>query len=544
MPRPKTHATLPSPVLQALPPIPAQIDTRDEFLVEATGQSWQLPPQVGGGLMNFADFLASPDLLAVIQSYLADLLGSLSISHSHNEYKRLKAIDWTPLNASLQRDGALGKADLLGARLDLENRFPDAWSDYWPALRRLYVYAANLGVPGFDRGEALALRRIKYRGKPSIKVILRVAPGARRSEVSKNRNYYDDATMVEIEKSLFRANRLRRQGDLGIKLSALVLTWLAMDYGQRPLTYAKLRESHFLVEATERAKAYFLRLPVCKWRHRLYISETRLRPLNLLVGMLLEELIVENRAARTASGLDSGLDWPLFPLAYGGRGAQQREAAHVPNTDPSLVHHQSSTTLNNKLLKPLFEILQVPDGRGGILVPTFSSFRDTYETNLERRGVPLEERAEAMGQRTTKTTDRYGRRGVEFVADLDAKCGEAHLALVAPFLHLPLATPEDAGEDIPFIDPDTGILLGKHGRCGCPGSPCGMSGSVECYVCEAFRALEDGPHGRILNWMLKKREELTAKGYPERQWRRYDGPILLCSLWIERIDNLREGRTA
>ena len=78
------------------------------------------------------------------------------------------------------------------------------------------------------------------------------------------------------------------------------------------------------------------------------------------------------------------------------------------------------------------------------------------------------------------------------------------------------------GPEVPLFDPETGTLIGASGRCGCPGSPCGLSGTIECYICGDHRYIPEGPHAIVLELMLDRRLKMKKEGKPETQYRRYD----------------------
>jgi hypothetical protein len=204
-----------------------------------------------------------------------------------------------------------------------------------------------------------------------------------------------------------------------------------------------------------------------------------------------------------------------------------------------MIYHRSAACLNTDL-KKVFKAMAVKDSNGKILVPSFYSFRQTKDSNLAAMGTPLEARAHELGQTTIRSTPRYDKRGKEFSAMLDQPMLREKLeAMARPFLEgVTFSDAHDAGVAVPFINPDTGIWEGSPGTCGCPGSPCGLSGSIECYLCGNFHAIAEGPHTKILNFMLDRRLRMKMEGKPESQFTRYDVHIFVVEEVLRRIADM------
>ena len=534
-----------SQVAEALPPIPPLITTRIGFKVDTTGAGWQMPTQFNGYFVNWETYPAGPEILPVVQGYVAFLLENRSEATAIGTVKSLQYVDWKILTEPWIQNGEITLSDVIASRAELEDRLPGVGRKYWGNVRRLYAWAAEMGVPGFSEQVAFRLSHFKSRKRPTLESQSRVAPGVGTSHVSKNRRKYDDITTANIEAALLKAIRNIRSGvaDPRIKLSGIVLTYLALDHGQRPLSLAKMRESHFEVRETEGAICYWLEVPNTKgMRQKDYIYATRLKQLSATWGGLIEDLIAHNRAHRENLGLDNTLDWPLFPIVQTGAGSKEAKRARLPHPDPSMQLHSASRGLDFKL-KRLFAALRISDSEGKVIVPTFYSFRDTFASNLARAGAPLTVRAYELGHTTTQSTPVYDKRGPEFAAMLDQSFLRERLAAIAePFIHgAKFSESKDEGAEVPFIDPDTGLFLGATGRCGCPGTRCGLSGSIECYLCGNFRAMAEGPHARILDFMLDRRAHMQAEGKPENQFTRYDIHIFVVQEILRRIDRMHAG---
>jgi len=530
-----------SSVSAALPSLPPTILTKGGFTVDTTTSIWPMPVQFGVQALKWDRVTACKPLHALSMSFIANVLRQKSEGYASSEFRGVLSLPWGYLNDFWERNGRLGLTEVLAVKADLERRFPGAWTYYWTTFRRLYVWAAKMGVPGFSKDESLLIQKIRLRSRPSLQGMDEVGPGRAKSKSTKNRQVYSDATMTAIQVALLRAERAMRNGDGGFRLAHIVLTYLAMDFGQRGLTYAKLRESPFETREAAGAGTNRPRLPVSTWGDFGDRPETMERSLNDHVGKLISELINYNRVQREILGLDNSLDWPLFPVSQGGNAAEMRKRTAMPHADLSLKLHKMTSSLAGDM-QSLFRKMKVPDGKGGALMPTFYSFRDTLSTNLAIQGVPLAVRASALGQSTTQSTPIYDKRGPEFISQLDQRIGGELEAMAQPFLEGPdfSVSPED-GESVPWIEPETGLYLGRIGRCGCVGSACGgPSGTIECYTCGIFRAVEDGPHEKVLDWMMKTRERLVRVGKPEREYRRYDTHIMVVTEILRRVAEMRK----
>lgn len=564
-----------------LSPIPREIKMRENHFCDTTGMIWRLSPTLGTGIIDWNQIPTTSRMLRVLMGYVAAKLEGRSELTAANEYSRLKAIqDWGLLTGPWDTTGRIELPEVLAVKRHLEVRCGAVGEQYFGTLRRIYGWAADMGVPGFSEEEFEELKRIQINDRPSSRALMDVAPGAPRSKAIKNRKCYTEAEMTLIAARFIRAERMFQEGEtlyrpvkvmeqgaqegkIGVirrnsillrpslvGLSHLVLGWLAWNYGDRPGAFRKLRESHFefyesgevvlgQVRFPENEEVAQITMPESKQRHADYRSIQDPLPLDDHLTRLVPKLIEQNRAQRERLGKDNTLDWPLFPVAQEGRGSFRRRRLALPHDDLAQNEQKAVNTLNT-MLKLLFEVLQVPDGKGGVIVPTFYSFRDGLVTNMVARGVPLEVIA-ALHNKTLRALAPYDKPGISFVKTLD-EVPEFSETAAAFELSEPIREQEVLPEQaLPYFDVD-GTLFGKFGRCGCIGASCPVAynGSMDCYLCPAFRATVEGPHARVFERLWQIRKAMINAELPEREYTRYDNHLKAITGILKRISQMDE----
>jgi len=522
-------------------------------------------------------------MLRVLMGYVASILMGRSEGYAAGEFCHLKAIqDWNLMTDPWERTGRIELAEVLAVRCHLEERLGLVGGEYFHTVKRLYGWAADMGVPGFPEEECDELERIKIKDHVPYVARRDVAPGAPRSKCSSNRQCYTDADMTLIAARYLQAERKIREGKTlyrplegkdfmrnamegrrrvirknnvlvrptMVGLSHLVLGWLAWNYGDRPNAFRKLRESHFElyrsgevvvghVRLSNSAEVAQVNMPESKRQHADYRSVQDPLPLDDNLARLVPKLIEQNRSKREQLGKDNTLDWPLFPVAQEGRGAYCRKRWAIPHKDLAQNEEKTSSGLND-MLKLLFMVLQVPDGKGGVIVPTFYSFRDGVVTNMLARGVPPEVVA-ALHNKKLPALAPYNKPGISFVRTLD-EVPEFSETAMAFELAEPIREREVLPEEIlPYFDVD-GTLFGKFGRCGCIGASCPVAynGSMDCYLCPTFRATVEGPHSRVYERLWLHRKAMIDAGLPEREYKRYDNHLTAITVILKRIRLLEE----
>jgi len=340
---------------------------------------------------------------------------------------------------------------------------------------------------------------------------------------------------------------LLRPSPVGVK--HLVVAWLALRFGDRPDAFRKLRESHFEYFTNEQGEVVLaqIRMPESKIHHAKYQAVQGPLPLGDDLSRMVPELVSANRALRARVGLDNSLDWPLFMVDLEGNHASSRKRTAIPHEDPAKWVEKGANILLRDL-QTLFEALHVPDGNGGVIVPTFYSFRDAFATNLLQRRVPPEVVA-ALHNKQVRSLVPYWKPGVRFVKDqLDRVPEYAKMAayfVPAEPIRADEVEPEAMVPLPPWVGLEDGTKIGATGRCGCVGSPCpiSMNGSVDCYICPKFRAIVEAAHRQVHDALWARREAMIKRGLPEGEYTRYDKHLAAIQIVIMKIQRMEvDGR--
>jgi len=558
----------------ALPTIPARIRSRHGYWIDTTGPIWAMPFQVSGGAIKWDEIKATPAMKRVLMGYIATKIQVHAESTVSVAFHRLSSVKaWDLLTDPWWESGEVLLKDTLAVKRHLEERYGLVSKEYFLEIKRLYRWASGIGVPGFSPEVWDELDRVRDRSIPSFSARLQVAPGAPRSQVTKNRHSYSEIELMTIAAHLLRTEKrwragetlyrpvpppdgpLQRLGHTRIKmiqgvpmmstdigLIHFVIAWLAWNFGDRPLAFAKLRESHF--ESIEAGGVLInqVRMPETKDGQGGLGALQGPVPMEDTLARLVEELIAENRAERKILGMDNGVDWPLLPAATTGPMAVRRSRQLLPHDDLGL-NAQITPRFLIYQLRQLFEVMQVPNAEGNTIIPTFYSFRDGLTTTRLARGMPPMVVAIMGGRKTTRSLHHYNKPGVTMVERMDRLVPQYGL-LARTFQPADPIQPSEipAEAAIPYIDLEESLFIGLVGRCGCVGSGCPMSmnGAVECYVCPAFRAVTDGPHLKVLDTLERRRRGMIQEGLPAKEYERYDQHIVAASEVVKRIQALGE----
>lgn len=563
---------------EVLPPIPATIKVREGYYIDTSGLAWLLPAQISGTIpIEWSRIQTTPTMLRVLMGYVVAKLKGKSESYAATEYRRFSSIkDWSLLTGPWEQNGEIGLVDILAVQRHLQEAYAGVWKDYFGVVKRLYAWAAGKGVPGFTETVRDQLKRVKVGATASFVKRLDVSPGTPRNQATKNREAYDPSTFTLIAAFYHKAEGILRNGkvlycqvrpeETGAKegkrgviykegrlmrpspvgVSHLVVGWLAWRFGDRPDAFRKLRESHFeFIEVDGETVLAQIRMPESKIRHANYKAIQGPVAMGDELARLVPELITKNRALRERLGLDNTLDWPLFMVAQEGAASRLRKL--YPHAHEDLVKNSEAGYMSfYHMLKTLFEALQVPNGRSGVIVPTFYSFRDGFTTNHIQAGTPPEVVAALLGKQVPSLAPYY-KPGVRFTERLDLVPGFTHLAeAFTPEDPIPLAEVEpEALVPLPaYVEIDEAkTKVGATGRCGCigaPSCPITMNGSTDCYLCPAFRAIVEGPHQAVLDALWARREALIRRGLPEAEYMRYDRHLAAIGVVIMKIHRMEE----
>ena len=183
-------------------------------------------------------------------------------------------------------------------------------------------------------------------------------------------------------------------------------------------------------------------------------------------------------------------------------------------------------------------LLVYSDRSHGPITVTARRFRHTFATNLAEAGSSVFTIADALDHSTTTTAGAY----IEATASMRGKIDEALAREMAPTINAFKGTlsSEEAHadtQDLLITDPrfvDNGRPIATCAHHG----PCNLFAPIACYTCPFFRPWIDGPHERVLHFLLEQRERQRQEHHPA-MYTSLDTTILAVTRVIQKCEELR-----
>lgn len=531
--------------------IPAEIRTLSGYLVDTTSSTWLTPPHCTN--FYWDNFKGLGAFSRTLQAFAAALLDGKSEGYATIFNSVCTAVatfgGWQVLATQWVTKGEIDFDTLLQVKEALLRGSPKTGGDDFGMLRRWYKWANGLRVPGFTDETLDRLESIKLGNKVPYFVGQKLVPGASKSRTSKNRRTYTDVDFSRIQAALLRLEARLNSGEIilsngtdisllqkrihvalkerAIGTKHLVMAWLACMFGERPKALCSLRESSFKfyeVDGLQLGTVVFAADIKRNYGKRHKPAERSKLPLNAELIRLVPRLITENRTWANIHGIEPDCDLPLFPIKI--RRGLSPARSTVEDEGKRMTRDSQSISQD---LKAVFRILNVHGSDGSLIIPTFYSHRDGNATRWSR-AMPLESVAEIHGKKGIASLKHYVKPGIRHVSTLDSVPEYTELA---GLLKSPVPTETiDPRARIPspfpyVLDGDGKHRVGVEGGCGCFGSSCPMAfdGTVDCYVCNAFTPVVEGPHDWTLKVLIDKKADMIDRGLPRTEWSRYDRHI-------------------
>ena len=306
--------------------------------------------------------------------------------------------------------------------------------------------------------------------------------------------------------------------------------WLALSTGSNPGQYACLREEDFVEEKLGgQTVAWVIRVPRHKKGHVDPRTEFRERKLHRFVGMILRDLVEQNRALHPPDR-DHGAARPLF----------RRRQPQDTIGDWSW-HLQSSEFTD--LLRRAVKLLRVRSRAGGPLKISTRRFRYSLATRLVNEGASMLAVADALDHSDLQNVPVYFDVHSDIVEHLDRAMALA-LAPRAQALTKIVTSEHDAerggskGSRRLFGDKVREVFE-PIGTCSSH-SFCNVHAPLACYTCHRFQPWLDGPHDIVLDSLLKARARRVDQGLSAKLVAIEDEVIAAVADVIVRIARVRE----
>jgi hypothetical protein len=313
-----------------------------------------------------------------------------------------------------------------------------------------------------------------------------------------------------------------------------VLCWLLMMLGQRATQYAALKVCDIaVVHEKGGAKTYSLRMPRAKTRDSNARGEFKDRVLTPEIGALVAKYAHEVRA-RFVGLLDEPSNAPLFP------------GQKVDGPIVGFEYHQTSAQIRGKIIK-VMRVLEVISERTGDRIHIGPKrFRQTVGTRAAEEGHGELVIAELLDHSDTQSVGVYVRSTPAVVERIDRAVAMQLAPLAQAFAGKLI---DVASEATRYEDPTSLIRApaitgkidaisscGKHGFCG-------FLKPIACYTCNSFEPWLDGPHEKVLAYLIAERERLMAVG-DARIASINDRAILAVAEVIQLCEDSRDERSA
>lgn len=303
---------------------------------------------------------------------------------------------------------------------------------------------------------------------------------------------YGPFTDIELQALQQAINTAYASGEL--RPSTFVMAWLFFATGARPIQLSAMKVKDVHGPQVDGASDYSIDVPSAK-RGDLQRARVRNRPLVKSVG----ELVVQYAAAVSTAfvkKLDDPLEAPLFPAAF-----------HRKPWAPGFEHHRDPHGLSDELRNLLSGLSVISERTGKAMHVTPVRFRRTFGTRAAQEGHGVLVIAELLDHADTQNAGVY----VETRPDIARRIDKAVALELAPiaqaFAGKLIRSEKDAtrfGESSSRIR-DLRIATEPLASCG-QHSFCSMSAPIACYTCESFEPWLDGPHEKLLDFLLVKRE--------------------------------------
>jgi integrase len=287
-----------------------------------------------------------------------------------------------------------------------------------------------------------------------------------------------------------------------IQLDEYVLALLFIALGPRPIQYAAMKVCDFAVASNSSGSTtYIVSVPRAKKREARPRSSFKKRTLIPEIGKVVQEYANEVRN-RYVDILDDPDQAPLFPA---------NESAW--NAPAGFEFHRTSQSLR-EWFKNTMHRLQVRSERtGGPINFNASRFRRTLACRAADEGHGEFVIADLLDHEDTQNVGVYTEATPGMMERIDRAVALRLAPLAQAFAGVIISDESQArraGDPTSRIsDPRSDPSMKPVGNCGQFGF-CGLLAPVACYTCRSFEPWLDGPHDRVLEFLIGERDRLLT----------------------------------
>lgn len=493
-------------------------------VVDGDGWVWALNNVGAKKILDWRSLGLAPVLLEPTVRYFKNLIQNQAPISAYNAFNAIKKIN---NSSEISRAGRLG--DTIGFSFFEEMRAVFGSSDWrLHYVRDWYRFCSDCGYELFSSEVSAELQEKTVGGNRKGHSVLSFDP--------------EEGPLTDLEiTGLLNALNARRHSN-SMSLPEKVALWLCIALGCNPIQFALLREDDVEVIGNGTDRFVQIRVPRMKKRSQQPRQDFRTRKLTGEIGDIVLDLIDWNRARRSADGWSDARH--AFPLFVRERPRQE----HLDGPMTEYARHLYSQEFTHLVSHAVDALGVVSPRTGKRLNVTTRRLRYTFATRLVREGASMRELADALDHTDLQNVRVYFDIKSDIVESLDKSMALALGPVAQAFLGKLVRSDGEAerggdpASQVAVQDAMTGEAFGL-GTCGSH-SFCGLMAPVACYTCSSFQPWLDGPHDRILDDLLAKRDRKLAAGQDGRMVALHDATILAIGDVISRIDHVRTGEAA
>lgn len=408
-----------------------------------------------------------------------------SLHHLQNTYGRALRLFEHKFNATGAPVVEISSIDLLNFRAHLG----EAREWYLGFMTGFFKQWHRLGYAGVTQDAYVLLNQLRLKGNPKGVATTTLDP------------LKGPFTALEHEALLHALNDAYGRNEL--TLGEYVLCWMFFLLGMRPTQYAALKVCDVAqLRASNGQLSYSVRMPRAKTRQGDARGQFKDRLLTPEIGKLVLEYA--RQVERHFAGIiDDPSQAPLFP----------DERAEFPaNAD---AYHLKSGVLGQRFNGALNRLNVVSERTGERIVVRPRRFRTTIGTRAAEEGHGELVIAELLDHADTQNVSVYVRSTPAIVERIDRAVAMQLAPLAQAFAGKLINGPAEATRhDDPASQIRAPGVTGKFeamSSCGKHGF-CGFLKPIACYTCNSFEPWLDGPHEKVLEYLIAERERLMGAG--------------------------------
>ncbi|WP_290594889.1 site-specific integrase [Arenimonas sp. SCN 70-307] len=490
--------------------IPTLLETRDGLSVKTSSERWLLGLNTS---INWERFEPIPQRIVLpVKAYLCHCLQIGSPRSAGNDFARLLA-GFSRIERDALRSlaaGELGMSLFHAFKAALENDesvTSDSCKDCLQSFRRWYVWCADVELPNFLDSVALTLEQRTIGGSAKGQAVLSNDP--HEGPIS----FVED---VRVETAIARDfDHLDRMQTAD--LQSLVAVLLSKSFGLYGAHLQLINEADYQVEVLPDGRAvHWLHVPRLKKRGVRAVVGSRRRRLSDRLAASINLLKQRNAAdcGRSSHIQSLGGEVPLFLT----RKPRERFIGTTLEVDAYRWRLAYFVDSMSRFAKR--------HGLNFRLAPR--RLRYTFATRLVDEGCSPLELADALDHTDLQHVMVYFNSRGGVVRQLDAAMALRLAPLANAFLgRIVPRPPFSAGSDavssvIKFRGGSSDLRDVGH----CSISTCGLDAPLACYTCPKFEPWVDGPHGFVLDELVKDRKRKVELGFDGRIVQVHDRTIL------------------